>query len=278
MHNRSLFRNIYPYFMILAFALSIGIFWKSASVYALPAHLKSDVKIQVDDELVQFAEEAAPFIDDDHKLQVHVRTIAEAIGYHVSWSMLDEQLVVSLAKEGQELTLITDETYALYNGEPVEMTSPATLVDSKLYVPVRFITDTLDILLQWDEQNHLAILSLNGEYRAPAWYAPRYEVIEVNATAYSASKEENGGWGAVDYFGNQLELGTIAVDPSVIPLGSKIFITGYDFEHLPDGGMMGTALDIGGGVKGERIDIFVPAPRDQVRMFGKQKVKVYIFD
>lgn len=206
--------------------------------------------------------------------------MAEQIGYEVSWQEAEEldELIVTLINEENELILTTNSEIAQYNGNDIAMSSPAIQLEGRVYAPLRFIANTLGILLQWDDQNHLAILSLNGEYRAPAWYAPQYEIIEVSATAYSASAAENGKWGAVDYFGNQLELGTIAVDPSVIPLGSKIYIEGYDFGHLPDGGMIGTALDIGGAVKGNRIDIFIPAPRDQVRQFGKQTVKVYIFD
>lgn len=37
------------------------------------------------------------------------------------------------------------------------------------------------------------------------------KTLSVKATAYSSAASENGKWGAVDYFGNSLELGTIAV-------------------------------------------------------------------
>jgi 3D (Asp-Asp-Asp) domain-containing protein len=102
------------------------------------------------------------------------------------------------------------------------------------------------------------------------------KVIDIKATAYSASAEENGKWGAVDYFGNALKLGTIAVDPTVIPFGTKVYITGYDFAGLPAGGLVATATDKGGAIKGNRIDIFVPGTRDFVMGFGNQSVKVYI--
>ncbi|WP_027087849.1 3D domain-containing protein [Cohnella panacarvi] len=102
------------------------------------------------------------------------------------------------------------------------------------------------------------------------------EVLDIKATAYSDSIEENGKWGAVDYMGNALKLGTIAVDPKVIPLGTKLYITGYEFKGLPEGGMVGTATDIGSAIKGNRVDIFVPGSRSFVSDFGVQNVKVYI--
>jgi LysM repeat protein len=102
--------------------------------------------------------------------------------------------------------------------------------------------------------------------------------LNVKASAYSASAGENGNWGAVDYFGNALQLGTIAVDPEVIPLGSKLYITGYDHNGLPAGGMLGIASDTGGSIKGSRIDIFIPGDRNNALSFGLQDVTLYILD
>ncbi|GIP32189.1 LysM peptidoglycan-binding domain-containing protein [Paenibacillus sp. J2TS4] len=103
------------------------------------------------------------------------------------------------------------------------------------------------------------------------------KVINAKATAYSASHEENG-WGPVDYYGNPLQLGTIAVDPSVIPMNSTVYITGYNSAGLPVGGMVGKATDQGGAIKGNRIDIFMPGSRSEVNRFGIQDVTVYILD
>lgn len=78
---------------------------------------------------------------------------------------------------------------------------------------------------------------------------------EINcvATAYTASAADNP-WGPVDYFGNPLKLGTVAVDPSVIPLGSTVYIVGYNFNGLPTNGMVFHADDEGGAIKGNRVD------------------------
>ncbi|MHA6483069.1 3D domain-containing protein [Paenibacillus sp. strain BS8-2] len=100
--------------------------------------------------------------------------------------------------------------------------------------------------------------------------------LTVKATAYTSAASENGKWGAVDYFGNKLKVGTIAVDPKMIPLGTKLYVTGYEYNGLPKGGMLATATDMGGSIKGNRIDIFVPGTTAQAQKFGFQNVKVYI--
>lgn len=102
------------------------------------------------------------------------------------------------------------------------------------------------------------------------------KTLELKATAYSSAASENGKWGAVDYFGNPLKLGTVAVDPKVIPLGTKLYVTGYDHDGLPKGGFVAKASDTGGAIKGNRMDIFIPGAQSDVRTFGFQQVKVYV--
>lgn len=60
----------------------------------------------------------------------------------------------------------------------------------------------------------------------------------------------------------------IAVDPSVIPLGSRVEVKGYG-TYL--------AADIGGAINGNKIDIFIP-DTNKVRSFGRRTVEVRVLD
>ncbi|CAM4346531.1 3D domain-containing protein [Paenibacillus tarimensis] len=102
------------------------------------------------------------------------------------------------------------------------------------------------------------------------------KALRAKASVYTASAAENGKWGAVDYFGNPLAIGTVAVDPRLIPLGSKLYITGYSYSGLPAGGMYAVASDIGGAIKGSRVDIFVADSRHKALTFGIQGVTIYV--
>ncbi|MBP1931212.1 3D domain-containing protein [Ammoniphilus resinae] len=122
------------------------------------------------------------------------------------------------------------------------------------------------------QQNKTAKITMASKKSLPEYS----KVITAISTAYTSAPSENGKWGAVDYFGNPLKLGTIAVDPKVIPLGTKVFIEGYSSDVLPSGGMYAVASDVGGKVKGNRIDIFLPTTSKKAWTFGKQNVKVYL--
>ncbi|MDF2721828.1 MAG: hypothetical protein K0Q59_1503 [Paenibacillus sp.] len=104
------------------------------------------------------------------------------------------------------------------------------------------------------------------------------KAIQVKASAYTGSAEENGGYAGKDYFGNSLQVGSIAVDPKVIPLGSTVYITGYTYDGLPAGGMLAKAVDIGGSIKGNRVDVYVPDTNAQAKKFGVQNITVYTID
>ncbi|MFF2450555.1 LysM peptidoglycan-binding domain-containing protein [Neobacillus sp. NPDC058068] len=93
--------------------------------------------------------------------------------------------------------------------------------------------------------------------------------MTVKATAYTASCEGCSGTTAtgIDLNANP-NAKVIAVDPSVIPLGSKVYVEGYG-EAI--------AGDTGGAIKGNRIDIFIPSEHDAIN-FGVKQVKVTILN
>jgi 3D (Asp-Asp-Asp) domain-containing protein len=98
--------------------------------------------------------------------------------------------------------------------------------------------------------------------------------LTMTATAYGPSAQNNYPYGPVNYFGQPLAFGMVAVDPSVIPLGTTLYIQGYHDANLPGGGFVARALDEGDAIQGNRIDIFMPDGPGVVSNFGIQRVTV----
>ncbi|WP_083606936.1 MULTISPECIES: 3D domain-containing protein [Paenibacillus] len=131
------------------------------------------------------------------------------------------------------------------------------------------------------ESTGVSLLSVEPQSNTVQAWGKEYsygKVLQVKATAYSSAASENGKWGAVDYFGNPLKLGTIAVDPSVIPLGTQVLVTGYSHPGLPKQAFLATATDMGSAIKGNRIDIFIPGSQSFVSDFGFQYVQLYVIE
>ena len=89
--------------------------------------------------------------------------------------------------------------------------------------------------------------------------------IYVDATAYSAYDPGNGWYTAR---GTLLRRGIIAVDPDVIPLGTRVYIPGYG-EAIAD--------DTGGAIVGNRIDIAFDSHEEAI-WFGRQQLEIYIIE
>ncbi|MBO1004734.1 G5 and 3D domain-containing protein [Pseudogracilibacillus auburnensis] len=91
----------------------------------------------------------------------------------------------------------------------------------------------------------------------------------VEATAYTAYCNGCSGTTAtgIDLRANPNQK-VIAVDPNVIPLGSKVWVEGYGHA---------IAGDTGGAIKGNRIDLFVPS-KEQAYKFGRKKVKIRVLN
>ncbi len=103
--------------------------------------------------------------------------------------------------------------------------------------------------------------------------------VQLTATAYGPSAQDNYPYGAADYFGNALVAGDVAVDSSVIPLGTWLWVQGYSFTpYLPPQGFLAHAVDEGDAIKGDRIDLYVNKPDSIVSNFGIQQVTAYILN
>lgn len=89
------------------------------------------------------------------------------------------------------------------------------------------------------------------------------EVLHVEATAYSGGTITAMGLKAVR---DPNGISTIAVDPSVIPLGSKVYIPGYGYA---------IASDTGGAIKGNIIDLFMNSAAACTN-WGRRNITIYV--
>ena len=90
----------------------------------------------------------------------------------------------------------------------------------------------------------------------------------VEATAYTHTDK---GCDRVTATGTTVHWGTVAVDPSRIPYGTRMFIVANDGSYVYG---IATAEDCGGDIKGDRMDLYMPT-YEQCRQFGRRRCTLY---
>lgn len=108
----------------------------------------------------------------------------------------------------------------------------------------------------------ILLLTLPALPAAPRHH-PRARLLRMQATAFV----RNGNLTAA---GTVAHAGIVAADPAVLPLGSRIRLSGAGAYN----GIY-TVTDTGGGIHGRRIDIFVTSAA-AARKFGRKMVTVQL--
>ncbi|MGL5417137.1 MAG: 3D domain-containing protein [Clostridium sp.] len=103
----------------------------------------------------------------------------------------------------------------------------------------------------------------SGSSSSGSWNGKYLKEYSMEATAYAGDGVTAMGTATVRNPGG---ISTVAVDPNVIPLGSKLYIPGYGFA---------IAADTGGAIKGNRIDLFMNS-NAECNAFGRRQIVVYL--
>ena len=98
------------------------------------------------------------------------------------------------------------------------------------------------------------------------------KVMLCSSTAYYSGGDGGAAWTTA--VGAAVGVGTVAVDPKVIPYYTKMFIQTTNGRRVYG---MGTALDCGGAIKGNIVDLWFPTKAD-CYSWGRRNVTVYILD
>lgn len=125
---------------------------------------------------------------------------------------------------------------------------------ARTLIGVRQVRSPLDRVVTIGTQNAAAA---RGRF-------PGAQALDLIATAYSPFCCP--GVDDVTAMGIRAGYGVVAVDPRVIPLGSRLYIEGYGYAM---------AADTGGAIKGMRIDLGFDT-KGEALQFGRRPVRVYI--
>lgn len=198
------------------------------------------------------------------KLVNNEKTVAFNTKEREDRTMLQGQQKV--IQQGQEGKVLERYEVVYINGKPAskKLVETKKLQDWKDHI-VAVGTAQMTAVSRSESDRASRVSEMGGDF------TPR-KTLQVRMTAYSphvASTGKNPGDAeyAITASGATAKEGrTIAVDPSVVPLGWWVYIEGYGFRK---------AEDTGGAIKGNRMDLYF-ASEDEAQNFGVQRKTVHV--
>ncbi|HEY9086397.1 MAG TPA: 3D domain-containing protein [Candidatus Tyrphobacter sp.] len=177
-----------------------------------------------------------------------IRRIPRATVYHLDLSNPARRArIVAPGRDGERVTVIT---FVERDGGPIHRRAVSYVARAP---HPRVIDDGLGPYGAYGDFDHHTISRFG--------FTARSEVRMV-ATAYTPHCY---GCSGITATGRPAGPGIVAVDPRVIPLGSRLYIPGYGFA---------IAGDTGGDIQGDRVDLGFLSYDTAVR-FGRREVIVY---
>lgn len=120
-----------------------------------------------------------PFKKEGRTL-VPFRAMAEALSADVKWDAKAGKVTVARDHTTVELTLGSSE--AIVNGEPVKLDVPAQMVENRVVIPMRFLSEAFGAVVTWDQETQSIIITEKTEApEAETTEAPAEETAEVPA-------------------------------------------------------------------------------------------------
>lgn len=126
-----------------------------AEISSIPISVPDGITVILDGEVVIF-DRAQPALINNRTM-VPMRKMFEALGAEITW---DNATQTAKAVKGNMTVEITIGSNIMYSsGVPVEIDSPALLLRSRTYVPVRFISNALGAKVDWDNAKQIVYLT-----------------------------------------------------------------------------------------------------------------------
>lgn len=134
--------------VILFFALCSG----------LVGYGQEPVRVMVNNMFCDFSQ---PPVVENGRTLVPMRSIFEALGAEVSWE--EDTQTVTAEGSGHKVELQIDQTTARRDGQEISLEVPAKIINGSTVVPVRFIAESMDCRVDWQEKTRCVIITSGDE-------------------------------------------------------------------------------------------------------------------
>lgn len=104
--------------------------------------------VLIDDNPVTFPD-AQPFIDEENRTQIPIRALSQMLNCQVIWNQQTQGITI-IDVDGTVITIKIGDNKIFADGKMIEMDTAARIINSRTYLPLRFVSEALGINVFWE--------------------------------------------------------------------------------------------------------------------------------
>ncbi len=176
-------------------------------IFSMTAFASSIIKVNINGDTLSFTN--PPVIQNGTTL-VPMRAIFEALGAEVNWD--SKTKTVTGTKNDTKILLTINCPNGKKNGQDIKLTVPAKIINGNTFVPLRFISESFDCNIAWNNLTKIINITTKSETESLILFGP-YDVLRII----------DGDTIVIDYNGTEETVRMIGIDTpeSVHPDASK---------------------------------------------------------
>ncbi len=138
-----------PWAITTKYAAGLDRFKKEREKYLIYGDqpYQDEIIVLVEERQVSF--DSAPYIDENNRLMVPLRSISEALGANVAWDPAEQTVIISGG--GRMAHFQVGSTQAQVNGQPKTMDTSPVIKNNRTMVPLRYVGEYLGTIVNWHE-------------------------------------------------------------------------------------------------------------------------------
>ncbi|NOU80779.1 copper amine oxidase N-terminal domain-containing protein [Paenibacillus sp. LMG 31459] len=140
--------------------VSLFMIFNIVSIASVSAAQVQGVTVKVNNKTVTFPD-AKPYTEDD-RVMIPIRFVSEALGANVAYS---KERVVTVQQGEKKISMKVNSTSVVVDTVIKKLDVPARLQQSRVFVPLRFVSEALGAQVGWDQKQR--IVSITTETKTP---------------------------------------------------------------------------------------------------------------
>lgn len=151
------------------------------------ARAQANIILQINGQIVQTA--VAPILEGGTTL-VPIRVVSENLGANVVWD--EETQSVVITKETSTMNLVLGQKTVIVNDQSSELDVAPKMIDGTTMVPIRFIAQNLDCIVEWDDNSQMVKIISHHDVGRFVEQESKQEIVTPQYSAgHKVTNDEN---------------------------------------------------------------------------------------